>query len=125
MHPCRPQARVLRSREGDTDAPVQLTLLFHLADNDAANLAGAAHVRATAGLQIDRAIFADHNEAHLAAAHGWLYGHGAHKAWVGLELGVADPALRYRMVGRDKLVQAAGQGILVNGGGILDVEIES
>ena len=82
------------------------------------------HVRAAAGLQVDRAVLADDDEAHAAGAHRRLHGHGAHELRVGLELGVGDPALADGMIGGDQRVEVGGQLVLVDGGGVLDVEVE-
>src|SRR5215510_14281602 len=58
--------------KGDANATVQFTLLFNLADNDPPDFSGRTDMRATAWLQIDRAILADSHEPHLTTAH-WRF----------------------------------------------------
>ena len=71
-------------------------------------------MRAATWLQVDRAVLANGDEAHLAATHRWFHRHGPHEAGVGLELSLADPALRHRMIGCNQLVEAGGECIPVD-----------
>ena len=81
-------------------------------------------VRAAARLQVDAAVLADDDEAHAAGAHRRLDRQGAHQARIGLQLGVADPAVADGVIGGDQRVELARQRVLVDRGWVLDVEIE-
>src|SRR5215831_7517836 len=63
-----PASSFLLSCERDADTAVELALLFDLGDRDLTDLARALHVRATARLQVDRAVLADDDEAYTARA---------------------------------------------------------
>src|SRR3546814_13739204 len=87
--------RCLLSVEQDVDAPVLAALVLDLADTHAAYLAGAMHVGAAAGLQIDPC---DIEQAHAPAARGRLHRTGAPQPRLRCQLGIADPARPHRMV---------------------------
>ncbi len=62
------QTQSLRRRrpEADAEAPVLAALLLDLADMDLADLGGRVHMRAAAGLAVDRRVLADADQPDLA-----------------------------------------------------------
>ena len=131
---CRPHPRVARHapqrrpspasgerlRQRDPDAAVLLALLLDVGDRDAADLAGAAHMRAAAGLQVDAV---DLDEPHAAGAARRLDGHGLDEVGIGVELLVGDPALATGRVAGDQLVELLRELALVEPG-FGNVEVE-
>src|SRR5215216_5797362 len=104
----------------DPHAAVLLALLLDIGDGDAADLAGAADMRAAAGLEVDAL---DLDEAHAAGAARRLHRHGLDEGGVGVELRVGDPTLADRRVAFDERVELLGQLGLVEPG-LRNVEVE-
>src|SRR6185295_17858404 len=74
--------RVTQTR---SHAAVLLALFLDLGHADRADLAGAAHMRAAAGLQVETD---DLDQPHAARAHRRLDRHGLDEARIGLQFGV-------------------------------------
>ena len=86
-----PPARLTHRRKRGSTRRFCLPLFSILVDRDRADLAGAADMRAAAGLQIDAGDF---DEAHAPDARRRLDRHRAHQLGLGGELVVGDPARR-------------------------------
>jgi hypothetical protein len=76
-------------------------------------------VRAAARLQVDAVDF---HHAHTAVPARRLHAHAAHQLRIGVELGLADPAVAHRMAFADQPRQALRQRLLVEGLGHEEVE---
>ena len=83
-----------------------------------------AHMRAAAGLQINRRISAANSHQADAPGAAWrLDGKRAHQAGIGIKLGFCDPFLRDGMIGGDQRIQGFGQAFL--GGRFRQIEIKA
>ena len=89
-------------------------------DFDRADLAGARHMGAAAGLQIDAL---DLEQAHAPVPDRRLHRHGAHQLRLRRQLLVGDPARPHRMILADQAVELGRDMRLVERG-IRQVEIE-
>src|SRR5262249_30256792 len=116
---------ILRSSDGEADAPVLLALALGLADADTTDFARPADMGSAAGLKIDAATLADRHQAHPSRAGGRLDRHGADKAGIGRELLVGDPLLDNRMVFLDQAVDLALEPVARHGTRVGNIEIES
>src|SRR6185295_2082231 len=85
----RRASNILVSRKRDPHAAVLLALFLDLGHADRADLAGAAHMRAAAGLQVETN---DLDQPHAARAHRRFDRHGLDEARIGLQFGVRNPA---------------------------------
>ena len=91
------------------DPPVLPALLLDLAEPKPADLAGARHMGAAAGLKIDLSLaLPDPDEAHAPGPARRRDRHSLDQPGTGRELRIGDPVLRYRQVALDqKLATAA------------------
>src|ERR1700686_3234044 len=97
-------------RESDDHAAVLLALVFDLGHRDGADLAGAADMRAAAGLQIDTRDF---DETNLPYPARWLDRHRPDELGLRGELFVGDPERPDRVRLCDQRVEAAREHLLV------------
>src|SRR4051812_40956842 len=74
--------------QGHANAAVLLALLLDVRDGDGADLAGAPHMGAAAGLKIDAL---DLDQANAARSARRLHRHGLHESRIGVELFIRDP----------------------------------
>src|SRR6478735_1972577 len=101
-------------------AAVLLAFLLDVGHRHRADLAGSAHVRSTARLQVDSL---DGNKAHFARSARRFYRHGLDEARIGIELRVGDPALGDGGVAGNQRVELVGDVDFVETR-IRNVEIE-
>jgi hypothetical protein len=88
------------------DPAVLPALLLDLADPEPPDLAGRAHVRAAAGLEVQRvAAPADADEPDSPLTHRRLDLHRLHHLGLGSELGLGDPLRGYGKVGGHVVVE--------------------
>src|ERR1700741_2634159 len=97
-------------RESKDHAAVLLALVLDCGYRARSDLAGAADMRAAAGLEIDTRDF---DEAHLPHPARRLDRHRPHEPGLGGELRVGDPPRPDRMRFRDQRVEAARERLLV------------
>src|SRR3954467_9010375 len=80
---------MIRSRKRNPHPAVLFALLLDLRHADRAALAGAAHMRAAARLQVQSD---DLDQPHLAGADRRLHRHGLHESGISFEFFIGDPA---------------------------------
>mmetsp|Transcript_5286 Transcript_5286/g.19875 ORF Transcript_5286/g.19875 Transcript_5286/m.19875 type:complete len:309 (-) Transcript_5286:8564-9490(-) len=94
-------------------------LLLNLRDDEGADLGRVGHMRAAAGLQVHAV---DLQHAHSTQAARRLHAHRTDQAGVGVQLVLADPAVRHRVRLGHQAVQAGLDRVLVER--LIGVEVQ-
>src|SRR5690606_27913738 len=92
-----PRGRLILLGKQQVYPPVLLTFILDLAESERADLAGIAHMRPAAGLQVD---ITDTDQPHAALAHRRLDVHGLDQLRIGRHFCVANPLMLHRMMAR-------------------------
>src|SRR5688572_1620680 len=106
-------------------AAVLFAFTLELADAHRPDLAGRAHMRSPARLQVDFAVLADADEPHLSCSHRRLDRHRSHDLRFCNEVLIADEACQHRMILPDQPVDLLAQYGPVDRAWIWNIEIQS